>query len=739
MKNDELEKLIFEEIKNCADKSKISKCLVCNKEFVKKKYNQKFCKRNHYTNCVICKKEILQKNLKSIKHGCSQSCTNKIRENTNIEKFGVSNPFSSEVIKEKIQQTNIEKYGATHRLKNENELNKHKKKMIELYGVDNPQKSKVIQNKTKKTNLEKYGAVTPLANKNIIEKTKQTNLEKYGHEHYLSSKYGKEKMKNDYFKKTGYFHPFSNPELIVKRVETFKEKYSENNYEKIKNKIKQTNLEKYGKEWYTQTDEYKDKHKKHSLKKYGYEHHFKSPIIQNKIKQTNLKKYGKEWYTQTDEYKKRYIGTCLSKYNVTHYSKTEEFINKINQTNLEKYGHPIYFKTEDYKNKSQKTLAQNYGVDNYFKSELSIKNNLKFRYNMDNINDWINFPNYIKSKSIIPSVSELSKYFLRSEKAIIDKIKRFQLFDYYPELEYYSYPELEIKNFLDNLNISYKAHDRKAIAPLELDFYLSEYKLGIEVSPTYTHKYIKNSEIIYGKIDKYYHYSKFEACFNKGIELITIFDWHDLSKIKEMITQKVRKNNITIYARNTTSKICTINKDLKEFIKSNHLLDEGKLYNKDICSLLYLDNELVQIGVFREISQNQFELKRLVTKSEYNIVGGASKILKNFINHNPLITSIITFSDNDFGSGNVYKKLGFELIKRSKGSLVWHNPKKNKKIKNLSLIRLGTDKLLKNFPGYEPIGQGENLPNNEEIIQKYGFYPVYDCGYSKWELKIDKK
>ena len=61
----------------------------------------------------------------------------------------------------------------------------------------------------------------------------------------------------------------------------------------------------------------------------------------------------------------------------------------------------------------------------------------------------------------------------------------------------------------------------------------------------------------------------------------------------------------------------------------------------------------------------------------------------------------------------------------------WH-------IKNLSLIKQGADRLLKEFPNYIATGQGDHLPSNQEIVRNYNFIPVYDCGWRKWRKKINE-
>lgn len=76
--------------------------------------------------------------------------------------------------------------------------------------------------------------------------------------------------------------------------------------------------------------------------------------------------------------------------------------------------------------------------------------------------------------------------------------------------------------------------------------------------------------------------------------------------------------------------------------------------------------------------------------------------------------------------------------------------KHNFRIKSSSLHFAGADRLLKNFPDYVPVGmecqhegkpheKGSCLPSNSEIVESYGFVPVYDCGYKKWLLNLEKE
>jgi hypothetical protein len=141
------------------------------------------------------------------------------RKQTNLEKYGVENPFQSEDFKNKIKQTNLEKYGVEYASQSNEIKTKTKQTNLEKYGVEWVTQSEDFKIKSELINLEKYGVEYASQSNEIKIKTKQTNLEKYGVE-----------------------NPFQS--------------------EDFKNKLKKINLEKYGVEYRLQTNEVKSKAKK---------------------------------------------------------------------------------------------------------------------------------------------------------------------------------------------------------------------------------------------------------------------------------------------------------------------------------------------------------------------------------------------------------------------------------------------------------------------------------------------
>jgi very-short-patch-repair endonuclease len=94
-----------------------------------------------------------------------------------------------------------------------------------------------------------------------------------------------------------------------------------------------------------------------------------------------------------------------------------------------------------------------------------------------------------------------------------------------------------IKQFLIDNNINFEENTRQIISPLELDFYIPEHNLAIEVNGLYWHSEEN------GK-DQNYHINKTKLCQEQNISLIHIFedefkDWENVKlKLHNIINNK---------------------------------------------------------------------------------------------------------------------------------------------------------------------------------------------------------
>lgn len=223
----------------------------------------------------------------------------------------------------------------------------------------------------------------------------------------------------------------------------------------------------------------------------------------------------------------------------------------------------------------------------------------------------------------------------------------------------------------------------------------------------------------------------------ENVEFLTFLPWMKFNKIKQFLIYRLGlKDVIRIGARKCELEITDgITGKQREFFDSNHLLGYFNFKNIDKTVTLSYEGEPVISALFVKSKDSKVaELKRLVSAYGVSVPGGASRLLSAYLRDSE-VDEVFTFSDCDLGFGGVYKTLGFTQIERSREQLNWYNEALDMKISNLSLIMVGADRLLKSVPGYEPTGVGEGLPNNQEIIQSYGFIPIYDSGYKKWVIK----
>ena len=137
---------------------------------------------------------------------------------------------------------------------------------------------------------------------------------------------------------------------------------------------KQRNLERYGKEWHSQLDDWKTKVANTSKDKYGVEHYSQTKEFAARVKSTNRKNLNVDYPSQSTIIKNKTKQTNLDRYGVENPSQSEIIQNKIKKTNLERYGFENAAQSDIVRSKMQATVVERYGVDHPLKSlEISKK------------------------------------------------------------------------------------------------------------------------------------------------------------------------------------------------------------------------------------------------------------------------------------------------------------------------------------------------------------------------------
>ena len=132
--------------------------------------------------------------------------------------------------------------------------------------------------------------------------------------------------------------------------------------EEIKEKSKQTCIERYGVEYIGQVEEVKEKSKQTCIERYGVEYALQSEEIKEKSKQTCIERYGVEYIGQVEEVKEKSKQTCVEKYGVEHVLQSKEIKDKKNKTCIERYGTEIVLQCKEIRDRKDKTSIERYGT-----------------------------------------------------------------------------------------------------------------------------------------------------------------------------------------------------------------------------------------------------------------------------------------------------------------------------------------------------------------------------------------
>lgn len=277
------------------------------------------------------------------------------------------------------------------------------------------------------------------------------------------------------------------------------------------------------------------------------------------------------------------------------------------------------------------------------------------------------------------------------------------------------------KELFDFVSIHDVDHDwehsnRKLIYPFELDMVCHERKLAIEYCGLYWHSEIS------GNKEKNYHRNKMLKCHENGYDLITVFEYDDMTKVKRFILHKLGLSK-KVYARNLTIKEISPQK-AKKFHDDFHM--HGSIGAKHHYALVNTSDEpfcVVSFGLNRFDGASSVEIRR-ATIGDTAVIGGISKLIKHYINtHKP--EKLSTFADLRFGNGNVYEKCGMIRMENDSNPNYWYFNKKGEVYSRVAFQKHKLKNKLKIFD--HDLTEFENMKANN-------WDRIWDCGNSKYQL-----
>jgi len=463
-----------------------------------------------------------------------------------------------------------------------------------------------------------------------------------------------------------------------------------------------------------------------SLEKFGTKTPAESKLIKDKIIQTNQLKYGGNSPMSSEKIQEKSKETLIENWGVDNPAKSSKILDRRIES----------FKKSNYKESYRKTSIEKYGVDHPWMNEEVHKKTIDFFYKSykERIESKINHDQFF-FKGFKKDLSTNLQFHCNECGEDFD-ILTWQFYyrnnsgrsictNCFPISENASISQLEVLRFIEsNYNGEIISDCKGIINPYEIDIYLPELKLGFEFNGVWWH-----SEKFKGDS---YHQKKHKFAEDNNINLFSIWedDWNSKREIcQSFILNKLGKTQNKIWARKCQIENVSYN-DSRDFLIKNHLQGDCK---SSIRIGLYFNNDLVSLMTFSKLrlplqrlksnrKENYYELTRFCNKINTNVVGGASKILKYFIqNHSPI--SIETYSDNSISNGGLYQTLEFTYQHTSKPGY-WYV------IDGIRSHRFNwrKQKLLK-------LGYDANK-TEEEIMSELGYYRVYNAGNKKWILQF---
>lgn len=461
----------------------------------------------------------------------------------------------------------------------------------------------------------------------------------------------------------------------------------------------------------------KNKKVQTTLLHYGVTNPMRSDEIKSKVKETNIKKYGVENPFQSDTVKEQIKQTLFERYGVISPLKNPDLISKIRKTNLEKYGVDWAVKSKEVREKL--SMGKETSIQ-------KMKATQKRKYiethpwviDYDEVNFTCKCPhpdcNKCKEKTFI-----IPKYIYHSRRPSNAELCT-KLLPLDAKHIRNTTPEIFIKSILDTHNINYITNDRNIIKPQELDIIIPDKKIAIECNGCYWHSSLFKKPL--------YHYDKFSRCRDNGWQLLTIWeDWvlNYPERVEALLLSKLGINMTKIGARKCMLRPITGNETF-DILDKYHI--QGNVYARINYGLFYND-ELVEVMSFGKARKSMgngedcWELVRLCSKGGIQVIGGASKLLNQFIkDYKP--AKIISFASHDISNGDVYEKLGFKKENETKTSY-WYINKEFKRFHRF------------NFTKYRLVKDGfEASKTEEQIMMERGFMRIYDSGQTKYVLNL---
>lgn len=285
--------------------------------------------------------------------------------------------------------------------------------------------------------------------------------------------------------------------------------------------------------------------------------------------------------------------------------------------------------------------------------------------------------------------------------------------------------EEELVSSLTAMSIKHERRNRTLLGGKEIDVYIPEAKLGIEMHGLYWHTEEKVGGL---------HRAKNKLAQVIGVNLIQVFsdEWETKQDLVMRKIGAMAGKGARVGARK-----CDVVRPefavVRKFLEENHIQGLGVAPTESYG--LTHDGELVAVMTFGAqrtgamARKSGWELLRYATSA--TVQGGFTKLLAAFKAAHVGEGDLVSFCDMRWGDGRTYGKAGFRLASESDPDY-WWLPHKSSKVR---VPRYATQK--HKLKDHEVLGAffKEDLSENE-ICAAAGWKKILGVGQQKWLLTL---
>lgn len=336
---------------------------------------------------------------------------------------------------------------------------------------------------------------------------------------------------------------------------------------------------------------------------------------------------------------------------------------------------------------------------------------------------------YIDKYDMIPSVNAFLSFTGCQHRGIIKSaIVRYDLGMFIDTSRVSSWVAV-LQEYLQTKGVNYETNNRKLLVNekgdgQEIDFYLPDYGIGIEVNPVGTH----SVDTRIGILDEKYHQRKSLLALKAGVPLIHMYDADFADK---NTFQKIMDLILVTDKRKIGARQCVV-KELSKTI-ANEFLDKYHLQNGEqrasVRYGLYDGDTLCVVLTFGKsrFTKDSYEIIRYCVRPDYIVIGGFQRLFAQFVSTCHSGDTIVSYMDLNkrFSCENIYEKSGFVEVGLTEPDYVW-------------VSRYGLETLRRyDTMKKKLIDAGYDANKTEvEIMRSRDYYRVYGAGSKRFVFTV---